>query len=806
MAFEVIAGRSEDETRSDGIAVDAAGNTYLVGYFNGTADFDGGPGTVELVSMGVGQDFFVARYDVNGELTWLATSETSTESGYGDAIAINDAGEVFVTGEFSGSADFDESGATASLELSEKGVFLLKYGTDGSLLWAVSNDGSAAPGVVFPTALAADAAGGVYLSGRFGFSGAVDFDPGLGTALLTPGDELGDYDFFLARYDAAGELLWVTGPGASTESEAANAIALDATGNVFIAGHFEETVDFDPGPGTSILTATTDELWPFLAKYGSDGDFLWVTSFDPAAAGYGGFEAAAVDATGNAYVTGTFRGTIDFDPGAGSAELVAVDNQPFVAKYDTAGNFVWVRSFDLASSATGTGTALAVDENGDIVIAGQFYGTMDFDAAAGVDQRVATDTDYFLAKYDAAGSLLWVTTPDSSENDERDPSIAIDATGRILMTGRLVDSADFDAGPGLAVVDAGNREDFYLAEFTPDGALVGAGAPAAPFIAGFADDTDEAGDGVTRDRTLTLTGTAEAGSEVEVRRDGTAVDTVTADADGEWSYDGGADTLTFGFHAFTAVATDRFGNESEASAALEVFVLNPSAAPGNGDDLVGGGAGSSNIDGKNGNDTLFGFGGNDTLKGGNGSDRLDGGGDRDALHGGNGNDTALGGAGDDTLYGEAGNDWLLGGDGTDRLEGGAGADILDGAAGADTLRGGDGGDRLTPGDGKDRVFGDADGDWIDLGGDGDGDTVYGTAFHLSHDTIAGFETGWSGDLLAVTGLASKYAKLLDSIAVTDGVLSLSKVGGGEIRFEDLGGDFLTHTMLGADGAILVYLV
>ena len=106
----------------------------------------------------------------------------------------------------------------------------------------------------------------------------------------------------------------------------------------------------------------------------------------------------------------------------------------------------------------------------------------------------------------------------------------------------------------------------------------------------------------------------------------------------------------------------------------------------------------------------------------------------------------------------------------------------------------------------DQVFGDAEGDWILLADDGARDTVYGTVVHLGGDTIFGFETGKAGDVLAITGLAAKHGKLLDSVTVTDGVLSLSKVGGGTVVFADLDGTFVTDTMPGGDGAILVYVM
>ena len=241
--------------------------------------------------------------------------------------------------------------------------------------------------------------------------------------------------------------------------------------------------------------------------------------------------------------------------------------------------------------------------------------------------------------------------------------------------------------------------------------------------------------------------------------------------------------------------------------------IDPAVNPTKGPDIVIADDKANLIDGKEGNDQIYGLGGNDTLKGGQGSDTLHGGADNDVGHGGDGGDRLWGGDGVDTLYGEGGSDFAEGGNGGDRIEGGAGDDTLDGGNGNDTVLGGDAVDLLIGGLGGDRLQGDDMGDWIvlDLDGVADGarDTVVGTVAHLSGDTIRGFVTGKSStaDVIAITGLASNKGKLLDSIVLVDNVLSLSKVGGGTITFENLEpGMHYTDTILGSAGEILVYVI
>jgi Ca2+-binding RTX toxin-like protein len=338
-------------------------------------------------------------------------------------------------------------------------------------------------------------------------------------------------------------------------------------------------------------------------------------------------------------------------------------------------------------------------------------------------------------------------------------------------------------------------------------------APDAPVITSFSDNTGDTSDNVTTDQTLYIYGEAEADSTVTIFKDGVEVGQTTADGDGNFVFDYTGTSLALGIHGFTATSTDQSANESDPSNMFPIIIQGANTLTNNPDVYVGT-SGSNNIDAKNGNDQAFGLAANDTLKGGNGNDLLYGGTENDALYGGNDNDSAFGEAGNDTVYGENGSDVGSGGEGNDRLEGGAGSDSLDGGNGADLIYGGVGDDSLIGGAGGDKLVGNAGADYIDLGDDGTRDSVYGTVADLGGDTLAGWTTGkaasGTSDVLVITGLqASKYGKLLDSVALVDGVLSLSKVGGGEIKVVDEFGDALsghTDTVLGGDGSILLYIV
>ena len=134
------------------------------------------------------------------------------------------------------------------------------------------------------------------------------------------------------------------------------AIKADGSGNRYVTGYFSGTADFDPGAGTANLTATVyNDI--FLAKYNASGNYVWAIRIGSGVTdNYG--TALALDGSGNVLLTGYFRGTVDFNPGVGTADLVSPDGTDvFLAKYDTSGNYVWAKG--MGGMGNDFGTALA---------------------------------------------------------------------------------------------------------------------------------------------------------------------------------------------------------------------------------------------------------------------------------------------------------------------------------------------------------------------------------------------------------------------------------------------------------------
>ncbi len=301
------------------IAVDAQGNVYTTGDFRGIVDFDPGAGTADLTSQGE-NDVFIQKLDALGDLIW-AKSVGETSYDYGYSIAVDVLGNVYTTGYFSGTVDFDPGAGTVNLT-SQGGndIFIQKLDALGDLVWAKSVGGT---GNDNGRSIAVDAQGNVYTTGDF--RGTVDFDPGAGIVNLT---SQGGSDIFIQKLDALGDLVWVKSMGGNS-TDFGESIAVDSQGNVYTTGDFRGIVDFDPGAGTTNLTSQ-GEIDFFIQKLDALGNLVWAKSVGGTS--NDGGNSIAVDAQGNVYTTGYFWGTVDFDPGAGTAYLTAQGYDFFVQK------------------------------------------------------------------------------------------------------------------------------------------------------------------------------------------------------------------------------------------------------------------------------------------------------------------------------------------------------------------------------------------------------------------------------------------------------------------------------------------
>jgi hypothetical protein len=291
------------------ITTDAALNIYTTGWFQGTADFDPGAGNFSLTSQGF-RDVYISKLNSSGNFIW-AKSFGGTNDDHGYSIAIDNSDNVYTTGFFQNTADFDPGAGVYNLTSSgQDDIFILKLNSSGNFVWAGKIGGS---GNDYARSIAVDAAGIFYLTGTF--SDTADFDFGAGVSNLI---SAGAKDLFILSFNAAGNFGWVKRIGDFSDEEGF-ALAVDNAGYIYVTGYLNTlTCDFDPGPGIFNLNSNgSTEI--FLLKLTSGGNFFWAGSLGGTSVDYG--YSIAVDASSNIYMTGWFAATGDYDPGPGTFNL-----------------------------------------------------------------------------------------------------------------------------------------------------------------------------------------------------------------------------------------------------------------------------------------------------------------------------------------------------------------------------------------------------------------------------------------------------------------------------------------------------
>lgn len=371
------------------ICSDASGNLFFTGWFKGTVDFDSGNSSYTVASTG-NYDMFICKYSAAGNFQWV--KKFGGSECVGNSIAVDGAGNIFTAGFTYGAVDFDPGTGTYTLA-SAGGVdgFVSKLDASGNFVWAIGISGSDQD---FANAVSLDIMGNVLVTGRF--RNSVDFDPGSGTYTLSSSSGTVD-DIFICKFTNNGSFIWANQIGGANADEGIF-ISTDSQGNVYSTGKYSSTVDFDPGIGT--YTLASSGIGSYLLKLSNSGTFVWAKTISAGLA----IEphSTALDAVNNLYLTGSFSGLTDFDPGPGSYTLTASQTTGFILKLDSLGSFVWARPANLSfyNWIERYGKSIAVDGGRNIYLSGYFSGTVDMDFTSATYTLISSGAeDIFAAKY-----------------------------------------------------------------------------------------------------------------------------------------------------------------------------------------------------------------------------------------------------------------------------------------------------------------------------------------------------------------------------------------------------------------------
>lgn len=372
-----IGGTGEDDV--DELHVAADGSLYISGRFQGTVDFDSGPGTALYTASGTGS-FYVAKYDTGSSPVWVNLLGVSAT---GFLLDTNE--NIYLSGRFHGTQDFDpKAGSFPLTSTAWIDGFISKWDSTGNLIWAKQIERlrhHRAP------AMDIDLDGNLYISSVF--DSTVDFNPGPAEDSLVSVNQ--ENDIFVAKYDVDGNFAWVKQIRGSTQFDQAFSLVVDNAGNVYTGGVILGTADFDPGPGTNYHFVQGIAGDAYLLKLDTDGNYIWskfIESLDAEAI------QATVLADGILYNAGFFGGTVDFDPGIGiQSQTATLGGNTFVCAWDTAGTFIWANHFENRPWEFYF-TGLAVDADANVYASGLFSDSANFNPNGSAWPLVAAGREF----------------------------------------------------------------------------------------------------------------------------------------------------------------------------------------------------------------------------------------------------------------------------------------------------------------------------------------------------------------------------------------------------------------------------
>ena len=445
--------------RPRSVAVDAMGYIYTTGVFLGSIDFDPGPGTFTLSSFG-SFDIYISKFDASGNFVW-AKQLGGISDDEGNGLVLDPLGNVYVTGIFYSTADFDPGAGTFNLTATgQSDIFISKLNSAGIFIWAKKMGGDSADA---SHSIALDGSGNICTTGSF--KGTADFDPGASTFNLSSNKD----NIFVSKLDAAGNFVWAK-QMVGTFQGYGNSVATDLSGNVYTTGYFIGTTDFDPGVGNFTLTSVSGVHDIFVSKLDGAGNFIWAKQFVGTSYNNRGL-GITVDASNNVYTTGIFYGIADFDPSIGVYNLLPPwgSYASFISKLDVSGNFVWAKQM---AGAFG-GYSIITDASGNVYTTGFFGTSVDFDPGPGNFFLTSVGfADVFISKLNFSGNFVWAKQL-GGNSFNAGYSITIDIAGNIYTVGEFNGTSDFDEEAGVFYITVIGSYDAFIHKMgqTPTGLL-----------------------------------------------------------------------------------------------------------------------------------------------------------------------------------------------------------------------------------------------------------------------------------------------------------------------------------------------
>lgn len=430
--------------------VDATGNVFTTGYFTLTSDFDISDGVFELT----GGDFyeaFVQKTDKNGNFVW-AKRFGGDSFDNGTDVTTDAAGNVYITGVYQETADFDPGeGEFILTSTGGLDVFVVKLDPNGNFVWAKSMGGTE---YEESAAIGTDALGNIYVSGYF--FGEMNFDPGQSETSLTP---LGWSDGFVTKLHPDGTFVWAKQFGGDDFDLALDMKVMPA-GDLYFTGNFNGTADFNPDP-TILHTLTAEAEAGFLLHLSPDGGYINAINVGESVEGFY-LLSVDVDASGSAYVTGYFGGELTLGLVNGTETTLSAPDfyNGVVLKINPDGSTAWATQ--LTGEQASIPYTVAINSNGETLLSGFYGGTLQLgEILLTIESENAMES--FLAKLDANGNFTKGYRFGGANFVDKS-GMGIDAENNIYLSASFETTSDINpnANDTNYVTSAGFRDNFLI--------------------------------------------------------------------------------------------------------------------------------------------------------------------------------------------------------------------------------------------------------------------------------------------------------------------------------------------------------
>ncbi len=412
------------------MTTDAAGNVYIIGSFQGTVDINPGAATLNITAAG-SSDIFIEKLSSSGAFMWVKTIG-GTGLDNPNYIHLDSVGNIYITGSFENTVDFNPGASTTNLSSVGVGdIFLLKLDNSGNYIFSKRFGGS---GNEYGTLLRSDVNGNIYLSGSF-YSPSISFS---GNTV----NFLGNFASFLVKLDPVGTASWAVAYHALTKD-----MALDDTANIYLTGSFYDiNKDLDPGPGTfyvSSLGGNSDKD-AYILKLTTNGTFVWVNQINSSIYPDEG-TGIAIDSNGDIISAMNYK-----------------TNGVLLQKFSPGGTLSWNNfGIDNSGSSVIRNNKLIVDAADQIFLSGTITGGISWSGNQG---NIFGSADVYIQKFSNAGQpIVGYEMVIGSFNIENFSAFAIDYFGGLILIGDFQGTVDFNySSSAINNLTSVNNKDIFI--------------------------------------------------------------------------------------------------------------------------------------------------------------------------------------------------------------------------------------------------------------------------------------------------------------------------------------------------------